>query len=72
MESGKTIFSKGDPGASLFAVYSGVVQMTSLADGRNAVFNHIREGEIFGEIALLDGKPRTADAVAFADCRPRR
>src|SRR6266446_429671 len=36
--SGKTIFSKGDPGTSLFAVYSGVVQMTSLsADGRNAV-----------------------------------
>jgi len=69
VESGKTIFSKGDPGTSLFAVYSGVVQMTSLsADGRNAVFNHIREGEIFGEIALLDGKPRTADAVAFTDC----
>ena len=67
--SGKTIFSKGDPGTSLFAVCSGVVQMTALsADGRNAVFNHIREGEIFGEIALLDGKPRTADAVAFTDC----
>jgi CRP/FNR family transcriptional regulator, cyclic AMP receptor protein len=66
---GVTIFQKGDPGTSLFAVCSGTVQMTALStSGKNAVFNLIREGEIFGEIALLDGKPRTADAVAFTDC----
>jgi CRP-like cAMP-binding protein len=69
VERGTTIFSKGDAGTSLFAVCSGVVQMTTLStSGKNAVFNLIREGEIFGEIALLDGKPRTADAVAFTDC----
>jgi CRP/FNR family cyclic AMP-dependent transcriptional regulator len=66
---GTTIFSKGDPGTSLFAVASGSVRMTALSPhGKNAVFNLIHEGEIFGEIALLDGKPRTADAVAFTDC----
>ena len=69
IERGTTIFSKGDAGTSLFAVCSGVVQVTTLsASGKNAVFNLIREGEIFGEIALLDGGPRTADAVAFTDC----
>ena len=69
VERGTTVFSKGDAGTSLFAVCSGVVQMTTLStSGKNAVFNLIREGEIFGEIALLDGKPRTADAVAFTDC----
>jgi len=69
VERGVTIFQKGDPGTSLFAVCSGTVQMTALStSGKNAVFNLIREGEIFGEIALLDGKPRTADAVAFTDC----
>ena len=69
IERGTTIFSKGDVGTSLFAVYSGVVQVTTLsASGKNAVFNLIREGEIFGEIALLDGGQRTADAVAFTDC----
>lgn len=66
---GATIFSKGDPGTSLFAVASGIVRVTALSpQGKNAVFNLIHEGEIFGEIALLDGKPRTADAVAFSDC----
>jgi CRP/FNR family transcriptional regulator, cyclic AMP receptor protein len=66
---GATIFSKGDPGTSLFAVASGSVRVTALSpQGKNAVFNLIHEGEIFGEIALLDGKPRTADAVAFTDC----
>ena len=65
VERGVTIFQKGDPGTSLFAVFRGTVQMTALStSGKNAVFNLIREGEIFGEIALLDGKPRTADAVS--------
>jgi len=66
---GVTIFQKGDPGTSLFAVCRGTVQMTTLStSGKNAVFNLIREGEIFGEIALLDGRPRTADATAMAPC----
>ena len=69
VERGVTIFQKGDPGTSLFAVCRGTVQMTTLStSGKNAVFNLIREGDIFGEIALLDGGPRTADAVAFTDC----
>lgn len=67
---GKTIFSKGEIGGSLFAVYSGTVEvLVPSAEGKTAVVNLIGEGEIFGEIALLDGGPRSADAVAFSDCR---
>jgi len=67
---GTTIFTKGDAGNSLFAVCEGSVKMTSpSADGKDAVFNLINEGAIFGEIALLDGRPRTADAVAATDCQ---
>ena len=66
---GATIFSKGDPGNSLFAVNSGTVRIgVSSADGREAMFNQISPGEIFGEIALLDGHERTADAIAATDC----
>jgi CRP/FNR family transcriptional regulator, cyclic AMP receptor protein len=67
---GATIFSKGDAGTCLFAVCSGIVQVNSASsEGKSAVFNQISQGEIFGEIALLDGQPRTADAAAFTDCR---
>jgi CRP/FNR family cyclic AMP-dependent transcriptional regulator len=66
---GATIFTKGDPGTSLFAVSQGTVKISaSSADGRDAVFNLVTEGAIFGEIALLDGRPRTADAIAVTDC----
>lgn len=67
--SGTTIFAKGDPGTALFAVSSGTVKiMVPSTDGREAMFNLLHVGEIFGEIALLDGQPRTADAVAMTDC----
>jgi len=67
--SGTTIFSKGDPGTELFAVSAGTVKITVPSlDGREAMFNLLHAGEIFGEIALLDGRPRTADAVAMTDC----
>jgi CRP/FNR family cyclic AMP-dependent transcriptional regulator len=69
VKSGVSIFAKGDPGTALFAVRKGTVKISvPSADGREAVFNVLHEGEIFGEIALLDGLPRTADAVAISDC----
>jgi CRP/FNR family transcriptional regulator, cyclic AMP receptor protein len=64
-----TIFSKGDDGNGLYAVMAGTVKISSSSvDGREAMFNLIHSGEIFGEIALLDGRPRTADAAAMTDC----
>src|ERR1700681_1266618 len=69
LKRGAAICSKGDPGNSLFAVISGTVKIsTSSADGRSAIFNLIGPGEIFGEIALLDGLARTADATANTNC----
>ena len=64
--AGTTLFSKGDPGTELFAVSAGTVKISVPApDGREAMFNLLHPGEIFGEIALLDGRPRTADAMAM-------
>jgi CRP/FNR family transcriptional regulator, cyclic AMP receptor protein len=69
LKRGATIFSKGDPGSSLVAVINGTVKISiSSPDGRNAILNLIGPGEIFGEIALLDGQPRTADATANSNC----
>jgi CRP/FNR family cyclic AMP-dependent transcriptional regulator len=66
---GATVFAKGDAGNCLFAVASGSVKMSiSSVEGRSAILNIIGKGEIFGEIALLDGGPRTTDATAHSNC----
>lgn len=69
LKRGATIFSKGDPGNSLIAVVSGTIKISiSSPDGRNAILNLIGPGEIFGEVAVLDGQARTADAIANTNC----
>ena len=68
-DAGATIFSKGDPGSALYFVCEGTVQLSARSqDGKDAVFNLAKEGDFFGEIALLDGRPRTADASALTSC----
>ncbi|HEX3860650.1 MAG TPA: Crp/Fnr family transcriptional regulator [Stellaceae bacterium] len=74
---GDQIFAKGDPGNAMMAVLKGRVMITVPSlDGRQVVLTIMRDGDVFGEIALLDGKDRTADATAAADCElltvPRR
>lgn len=70
VERGATVFAKGEPGSSLFAILEGQVKVVSFsAQGKYAVFNVLSAGDIFGEIALLDGGERTADVMAIADCK---
>jgi len=69
LKRGATLFSKGDPGNSLFAVISGTVKMSiSSPEGRNAILNLIGPGEVFGEMAVLSGQARSADATANSNC----
>jgi len=69
LKRGTTIVSKGDPGNSLIAVITGTVKISvSSADGRSAILNLIGPGEIFGEMSVLDGQPRSADAIANTNC----
>ena len=64
----EVIFRKGDAGSSMMAVTRGQVKISTYSgDGRGVVLNIIDTGEIFGEIALLDGKERTADAHALGE-----
>jgi len=69
LKRGATIVSKGDPGNSLIAVISGTVKISvSSPDGRSAILNLIGPGGTFGEVAVLDGLARTADATANTNC----
>jgi CRP-like cAMP-binding protein len=66
--AGSTIFQKGDPGGSMMAVVRGRVKISTYsADGKELVLNFIDRGGLFGEIAVLDGRPRSADAVAIGE-----
>ncbi|MCB9947325.1 MAG: Crp/Fnr family transcriptional regulator [Rhodospirillaceae bacterium] len=63
---GEILFQKGDDGDALFGVLSGKVRIvTGSPGGKEVLLNIMEPGEVFGEIALLDGLPRTADAVAM-------
>ena len=68
LEKGSVLFHKGDTGTKLYAVCAGAVRISSTSEqGHDAILNLIIPGDIFGEIALLDRSPRTADAVAVED-----
>jgi CRP-like cAMP-binding protein len=65
---GSVIFSQGDEGDALFGVASGRVRISASASGGREVFLNIMEpGDTFGEIAVMDGLPRTANAFALDD-----
>jgi CRP/FNR family transcriptional regulator, cyclic AMP receptor protein len=64
---GAIIFSQGDPGDALYGVVTGKVRISASApDGKEMFLNIMEPGDTFGEIALLDGNPRTATASATA------
>ena len=67
--AGHLIFARGTPGRSMMAVLSGGVRIsTTSPNGREVVLAILNPGEVFGEMALLDGGERTADAIALSDC----
>jgi CRP-like cAMP-binding protein len=61
----QVMFARGDPGREIYLVVNGRVRLSVLsAEGRELSFAHAEPGSIFGEIAMLDGGTRTADATA--------
>jgi len=65
----QTLFRKGDTGDRLYVLLHGSVKIGTVSDkGKEVLFNVLGSGEVFGEIAVLDGKTRTADASTLTDC----
>lgn len=63
------LFSKGDPGDRLYLVTKGTIRVGVVsADGREVTYGLIGPGQLFGEIAVFDKGPRTADASALEAC----
>ncbi|MGA3030802.1 MAG: Crp/Fnr family transcriptional regulator [Candidatus Limnocylindrales bacterium] len=63
---GEVLFHEGDPGDALFVVASGAVKVVVPSeDGDEAILATLRRGDFLGELALLDGAPRSASAIAL-------
>ena len=68
VEKGTTLFQQGDRGDSLFVVRSGLVELyVKDHAGQEIVLHHVGENDAFGELSLLDGRPRTATARVVED-----
>ncbi|MCP5368720.1 MAG: Crp/Fnr family transcriptional regulator [Hyphomicrobiales bacterium] len=67
-KNNQPMFLKGDPASGMMAVARGRVRIvTYSAEGKEVVLRVIGPGEVFGEIALIDGGERTADAIAMGE-----
>ncbi len=68
LRAGEEIFSEGDEGREAYIIQSGNVRITCRREGsRELMLAHMLHGDLFGELALIDEKPRSATAVAITD-----
>lgn len=61
------IFSEGQPGNELYILQKGQVRISKIVDDKEVMLAILKPGDIFGEMALIDNKPRTASADAYED-----
>ena len=67
-KSGELIFRQGEEGLAAFVIQSGAVEIFLHADQEAIVLARFQSGELFGELALIDGSPRSAGARAMTNC----
>jgi CRP/FNR family cyclic AMP-dependent transcriptional regulator len=68
-KSGRTLISQGEASTTAYYVMSGRLQVMLFSlDGRAVIIRDIGPGAIFGELAALDGRSRSATIVAMSDC----
>ena len=64
------IFLAGDPASQLYLIEAGRVKIgLTSSEGQEVVLTLLGPGDFFGDLALLDGEPRSADATALEDCQ---
>lgn len=62
------LFSEGQPGEELYIIQRGSVKIVKIVDNNEVLLAVLKQGDIFGEMALLESKPRSANAIAYEDC----
>jgi CRP-like cAMP-binding protein len=67
--AGETVFSQGDLGTEMYIIQDGVVEIIKHLRGETHVLSTLEKGDFFGEMAVLEDYPRSADAIARTDVR---
>jgi CRP/FNR family cyclic AMP-dependent transcriptional regulator len=62
------VFREGEPGKSMFVLISGQIEIRLTRDGAERTLNKMNPGDCFGEMAILDAAPRSADAYCLSPC----
>lgn len=62
------VFSECQSGNDMFIIQSGQVKITKVVEGNEVTLAILKKGDFFGEMALLENKPRSANAICFEDC----
>lgn len=68
-DAGDKIFAQGDLGTEMFIIQDGEVEIIKHIGGESHVLSRLEKGDFFGEMAVLEALPRTADAVAVTEVR---
>jgi len=69
LNNGELLFRKGDPGRSMYMILEGRIQIyMESSDGQAAVLRVLESGQFLGEMALLDGGVRSANALTLTPC----
>jgi len=68
-EKDQIVFCEGEPGDELFVIQKGSVKIIKVTDDNEILLAVLKAGDIFGEMALLESKPRAAGAVAYENCQ---
>ena len=63
------VFCEGEPGDELFIIQKGSVKIVKISNDSEILLAVLKTGDIFGEMALLESKPRAASAVAYENCQ---
>jgi CRP-like cAMP-binding protein len=66
---GDVIFREGDLGTEMYIIQEGEVHIIKHINGESHLLSKLEKGDFFGEMAILENVPRTADAVAITDVR---
>ena len=69
MPAGQVLFREGDPGREMYVIQSGKVRLTRNIRGQEKLLADLSAGEFFGEMSIINDKPRTATATVTEDAQ---